>query len=778
MKTFRRITLLGVFASAGIALAVCTGFSTQRASATRAVREDSSGPAGPSKCGEASARSVGPVASEASVFGDAAADFGSATDPVPLAAPSDVDKASQRNTEAPESATATEEEGSGSPPTAEPAPEPVAEPPLQPLTRIPPPPAATAAYDPWSHIPAAPLSVEPYPALRQQAVPPAEPPAPPAESAVPGAAEAFIRQQLAPPAAAAPAPAPVPPAAGAVPEANSATATIQETVNGEGERRLMIYIPDVPIREVLELLSEQADLNVLASSSVQGNVSATLKNVDVFSALDAVLKSTGYVAKRDGEFIFVGTPQEFEAMEQAMDKVGTRIYRPNYITAAELQALITPLLTQEAGVVSVSSPAETGIAADDSAAGGDAFAGAEVVVVRDYEAVLAEIDQTVGQVDVRPLQVAIEAMILSVKLDDETSMGVDFALLRDNPNVKFTIGKPPGALPAAATGGLEFVFLDSSLGAFLKALEEIKDTNVIATPRLLVLNKHRADIQIGRQEGYISTTATTETATTQSVEFLDTGTLLRLRPFITSDGIIRMEIHPELSSGEVKVKGDFTVPEKEVTQVTTNIMVPDGCTMIIGGLIREELVSTPSQVPFFGNLPLVGPAFRSTTEEVKRDEILVLITPRIVYDPEGCRDGNKAACEFHRRQNLYADKMIPLSKRSVGRRYFRLARNAWAAGDRNTALRFAEMAVHFDPLSREAIDLRSDIWSGRPYGDHTLLPAAPAGTLSEAIDGATVAPWLLNNLERGETPYAAPVHPLDRGRPGPSIDLVRPRRLQ
>jgi len=553
-------------------------------------------------------------------------------------------------------------------------------------------------------------------------------------------------------------------------------------VPGEGDDDLSMQVPDNDIREVLDALSIQGNLNILATESVQGKVSASLTGVDVNSALDAILKSTGYVAKRDGDFIYVGKPEDFDDLERALDTVRTCVYRPNYVTAAELQALIEPLVTTGTGVVAVSSPAEVGIGADATNAGGDGFAGGEVVVVRDYEAVLAEIDQVVAEIDVRPMQVAIEAMILSVTLDDKNDFGVSFELLRDKDHLRVGWGEPLEALSKLEfkTGGLKFGFLDSSLGVFLDALESIGDTNVIATPRLMVVNKHRAEILIGEELGYVSTTMT-ETSTSQSVEFLEVGTQLRLRPFISSDGLIRMEIHPELSTGSVKVEQNFTLPNKETTQVTTNIMVRDGCTVIIGGLIREELQATGKQVPFLGNLPLVGAAFRSRNETLQRREIIVLITPHIVYEPETCEEGERGACEFHRRQQVYREKMTFLGKRHVARKYFRMAQNAWAAGDRITALRFAELSIHFDPLNRAAIDLRSDVWLGRPVGEHTLGSASPAPSPTAPLDGAVIDPWLLNELQQEPSSLPQPVepmHPFDPGRPGRRVDIERPRSFQ
>lgn len=533
---------------------------------------------------------------------------------------------------------------------------------------------------------------------------------------------------------------------------------------GEGDHNLSIHIQDTDIREVLDMLSEQGGLNILASNSVQGKVSASLNNVDIDTALAAILKSTGYVARHDGKFIFVGTPADVVTMEQSVDRIGTRIYRPNYVRAVDLQALISPLLTQGVGTISVSAPAAVGIAPDTGNTGGDSFAGGEAVLVRDYEAVLCQVDQVFEEIDKRPMQVAIEAMILSVKLSDKTSIGVDFLFLRDQNHIAFATGKPLSDLGQVSfeNGGLKFGFLDSSLGAFLSALETIGDTNVIATPRLTCLNKHRAEILIGEKLGYLSTTQT-ETSTTQTVEFLEVGTQLRLRPYISSDGMIRMEVHPELSRGNVELEGNFTIPNKVVTEVTTNIMVADGRTVIIGGLMRENLDKTASQVPLLGSAPGIGFLFRNKTETVERDELIVLITPHIVYEPEAGMEGVKGACDFHRRQAVYADHMSPVGSRFLGRKYFRLAQDAWTRNDKRAALRFVNVALTFDPINRAAVELRSDIMADNHFGPHSGGPPQsfrPPGTEGELPPGPL------------------PLHPWEPGQTGRVRNIQKPESMQ
>jgi len=534
------------------------------------------------------------------------------------------------------------------------------------------------------------------------------------------------------------------------------------TVDDLGNRRFEIHFQNDDIRQVLEAMSEHAGLNIIVSDTVQGTVTASFVDVDVMEALDAILKSTGFLARQEGSFLYVGAAEDFLEMEKTLDQLSTRVYRPSYVSATELQTLITPLLTKEIGFVSITTASEVGIPADDVNVGGDSFAGDDVLLVRDYGAVLAEVDQIIAEVDERPLQVAIEATILSVKLDDSTKMGVSFEFLRDNPNVRFGIGSPLNALPTNLDkGGLQFAFLDANLGEFIDALETIQDTNVIATPRVMVLNKHRAEVQIGKQDGYINSTVT-ETSTSQSVAFLDTGTILRIRPFISPDGLIRMELHPELSTGNVVVEEQMTIPKKEVTQVTTNVMVRDGCTVIIGGLIREQLTSETSQVPFLGGLPFVGPLFRSNQDQATvREEILILLTPHIIHEPEVCTEGAHVACEFHRRRDVMMEKNSPFSREHISRQYLRLAQNAWAQGNRDRALRYAEISVHYNPGNRAAIDLRSDIWMSNAEGGHTLVaPQVLEAPVPGELNSEALPPWAVQGLEESnsELPHAsAPV---------------------
>ncbi len=479
---------------------------------------------------------------------------------------------------------------------------------------------------------------------------------------------------------------------------------------GEGDDKLYINVQNTDIREVLQLIGAQGGLNILASQNVSGNVSAMLNGVDVRTALTAILRSHGYASRQDGKIIYVGTPADLLAIGQTSDHIATRVYRPNYVTANDMQKLITPMLTQSIGRVTVSTASQVDIPADQVSTGGDSFGGSEVLIVRDYEAVLMTIDELIMEIDIRPTQVSIEAMILSVRLQDEYKMGINFELLRDRANVRLAQGTATADLASLTftPGSLKLGFLDGSMSGLIEALETVGETNVVASPRLMVLNKQRAEIQIGEQLGYVNTTVT-ENASTQSVAFLEVGTLLRLRPFIASDGLVRLEVHPELSTGNVTVQSGLTLPNKSVTQVTTNVMCRDGCTVVLGGLIRQDLNNDTKQLPFLGSVPWIGPIFRNKTENQDRVEIIVLLTPRIVGDSVLGEEGARLQHEFSERQGVYFDQMSPLGKRHMGEKHYRLAKAAVAACDYENALKQVNLSIHYNPQSREAVMLREQI---------------------------------------------------------------------
>jgi Flp pilus assembly secretin CpaC/nucleoid-associated protein YgaU len=284
--------------------------------------------------------------------------------------------------------------------------------------------------------------------------------------------------------------------------------------------------------------------------------------------------------------------------------------------------------------------------------GGNSIADFDHLIIQDYESNLQIIDQIIQRIDVRPVQVLIEAVIISVDYEHDRELGVNLGLVDNlasalgtlgsgtqlNGNVGFTPtrllttgGKIAQGTVADAQGfasgtttGIKFGFVSNNVTGFIRALETIGSTKILASPRILVLNKQRAEIQLGSRLGF-QTLSQNFTSTIQQVQFLNTGTLLRLRPFVSDDGMVRMEIHPERSSGSVT----NNIPNQNTAELTTNVMVPDGATLVIGGLIEDEDDYSYQGLPLASRFPALSFLTGLNQKQEGRRELVVLLTPHI-----------------------------------------------------------------------------------------------------------------------------------------------------
>lgn len=486
-----------------------------------------------------------------------------------------------------------------------------------------------------------------------------------------------------------------------------------------------LNLDGTPLAKVLRSFAEEYRLNIVAGSEVTGTVTMSLFDVPVEDALRAVLAVNGYGLRRSGEFLLVERLVAPEAAPPEAEPVETRVVWLDYLRADEALKLIAPLKS-ELGVHAAGSPAETGLPSDPSKAGGDSPAGGEVLILRDRRSVLAEVLAILAELDRRPRQVLVEATILEVTLDDETSLGIDFNTLS---GVNFTdlngvstlnaIAHGPfqgenlvkgvagagtfGFASDANTDGLHIGILTDDVALFIEALERVTNATILANPRVLAVDRQRAEIIIGAKLGYLTST-TTETATVQEVEFLDTGTQLRFRPFIAGDGYVRLEVHPENSTGVVDAVSGL--PSEQTTEVTTNVLVKDGDTIAIGGLIGEQVETVTRQIPGLGSIPYLGALFRRTTDSMTRREVIVLLTPHIVDpglgDAAGVAQGDAMAAN----RDAVFGRQLPVSRVRLAAPYAERAERLLAAGDAEAALCCAEIALDLVPGDVRSSKLR------------------------------------------------------------------------
>lgn len=513
------------------------------------------------------------------------------------------------------------------------------------------------------------------------------------------------------------------------PTESTEAASAPMTMNADGTFSLNVTA-GADVVETLRIISFQAQESIIPSAQVHGTLPAMdLYNVTVHEALDAVLHANGYAWREKGKFIYVYSEKEIAEQEKAARQTSTEVFRLYYTPAVNAVTMLKPVLSTEAQVSSTTA-AKGGLGTGTSDTGGDDHAVEDIIVVTDYPENLDKVRQILKEVDRRPQQILVEATILSARLRDENKLGVDFNIVGgvDFSTLTTSNGQINTADSAAVSRGTNNVssvgtgnnfsnignafkvgLVTNNVSLFVSALEGVTDTAVLANPKVLALNKQKGEVIVGNETGYITTT-TTETTTSQTVEFLKTGTRLVFRPFIGDDGYIRMEIHPEDSSGGLQTAANL--PYKSTTEVTTNIMVKDGRTIVIGGLFRDDNSSTRSQVPVLGNLPGVGALFRQQADTSVREEIIILLTPHIVKDDNAMSEMAEAAMKDAERLRVGVRKgMMFWSRQRLADMYYQ-----WAVDemnkprpDRQKALWNLNAATNLNPQLLEAIRLKEQL---------------------------------------------------------------------
>lgn len=527
-----------------------------------------------------------------------------------------------------------------------------------------------------------------------------------------------------------------------------------------------LHVNDEDLGAVLEMLSLQSQKNIIASKNVSARVTANLYGVSFFEALDAILNVNGYGYLEQGNFITIYTIEELEKMRQLSRPRVSKVLKLNYMNSADAAELVKPLLSVagpgiDAGQIKTNGKLPNFAAPGDVPAGSEEYALSAMLVVYDYEENVSAIEELLRQLDQRPQQVLVEATILQTSLNEANALGVDFSIIADTNFSEFVTGGPlavvnsliagrngSNAVPAdggatgvvqtvgktAAAGGLKIGVVSNDVAVFLRMLDEVTDTTILSNPKILALNRQSSRVLVGRKVGYLSTTST-DTATTQTVQFLDTGTQLYFRPIIMSDGYVRMELKPQVSEAVIREQSDatgaaVTIPDEITNELTTNIMVKDGQTVVLGGLFRESTKSSRSQVPLLGDIPIIGYAFRGQEDDVQRNEIIFMVTPHIVNDTSLAEQGARAinyadnAAAGAREGTLFFSRDRLTSLLNVE------AESLAAKGDTDKALWYVTRSLAMNNYQPEVISLREKLTGKAAYWPSRSV-------LQRIIDGET-----------------------------------------
>ncbi len=519
-----------------------------------------------------------------------------------------------------------------------------------------------------------------------------------------------------------------------------------------------LHVQDTDLANVLKMLSMQSQKNIIVSKNVAATVTADLYDVTFYEALDAILAANGYGYREDGNFIYVYTRDELQGIIDSERQTVHQRFELSYLNAADAAVFVTPLLSDD-GTIAINGAVGPGIDPDTGDVGGPSWAYSATMVVSDFPENIEAIGKMIVELDTRPQQVLVEATVLQTKLTEDNAWGMDISLVADmdfvdlanplsgvnelingsfQPDDNKGFGGVSSVGNTGGPGGLKIGVVSEDISVFMRVLDDVTDTTVLSRPKVLTLNRQRGEILIGAQIGYLSTTAT-ETSTTQTVEFLDTGTKLLFRPFIARDGFIRLELAPSVSEGlirEVTTSGGdaVTIPDRITQELTTNVVVRSGSTVLLGGLFREQTDLGRSSVPILGDMPLIGPAFQGRTDTTERQEIMFLITPTIMKDEYLDAMGQQSV-DGIRHARLAARKgVLPWSNDRLTAQHNLAAEEAIRQGDMEQALWEIEKSLSLKPSQPEVLRLKEEVTGkqGRMF-DRELINSLMEESIDELI---------------------------------------------
>jgi len=277
------------------------------------------------------------------------------------------------------------------------------------------------------------------------------------------------------------------------------------------------------------------------------------------------------------------------------------------------------------------------------------------------------IKETIDKIDVQPRQVMIEGIVAQVNLTDNLSLGLSYAFktqfkISGDSVMKGTLGLNTGKLNAKSlpTSGFTFVgTVGDDYRAIIDALATQSRAKVIAAPHILVTDNREARIQVGQQVPIVTSTSYDTTVTssrTSTIQYKDIGIILKVTPQVNESGLVALDLAQEVSTySTIELGLNETTIILNKAEATTNVVVKDGETIIIGGLIREDTDKSRSGVPLLSKIPLLGYLFGNTTDNETRQEYIILLTPRVIKNQSDAKDMT----------NDYVDRMTRSGKGKI-----------------------------------------------------------------------------------------------------------------
>lgn len=371
-------------------------------------------------------------------------------------------------------------------------------------------------------------------------------------------------------------------------------------------QRITMTMKDADLAEVMDMISREQRINIFVSTDSNEEVSFSLYDMTFPDAIRAIANAAGLAVEHyDGNYFIVDRDEAGRYAPDALTVV--RSFELQYVQADQMQSLLQPYLS-DYGEITI-------------------FAERNMFLIEDTPEFLRRVATLVAEIDRQPTQVLIEAKILEVTLNDEDSSGLDWSKFFDSDGGSGEFGGQ--GLNSAASPGLFFSYTNDNITVALDALTSQGRVRTLSSPKLLAVENQESSVIVGDRRGY-SVITTINQVTTESVEFLESGVILRVTPSVDTNGKIMMDIHPEVSTGVIDPLTG--IPSQSTTEVSTRMIVPDGQTIFVGGLIKHRVEESQKGIPVLSRIPGIGRLFSSRQNNKSNTETIVLITPTILND--------------------------------------------------------------------------------------------------------------------------------------------------
>ncbi len=426
----------------------------------------------------------------------------------------------------------------------------------------------------------------------------------------------------------------------------------EKKVGIEGPKELFSFsLREADLKDVLRGIAKQSNYNVVMEPDVKGVSTVDLKNVTLNKALDYILEPLNYTYKIDDNTVYVSKP-----------KTETRIFQLNYAAFQKLGNSIVQGQsgTQRSGAVVVGVTVTTKTDMDPWVGFQDTLRNllspdgkltinkqAALVSVSDYPKNLRQMALFIQSMEgAVQRQIMIEAKVVEVELTENNREGVNWNLVNAQ-LANYTINFRQQFIDPLATVAQGAQFTRVAVGAshlditqtFLDLLKTQGKLNFLSNPKIATLNNQRAVIKVATDDAVFESTNTISISgiptISSTIRYITIGLLLDVVPYVDDQGNIVMNIHPMLTQRTGIDRVDKTtgnsVPVLNVREVDTTVRVKEGDVVVIGGLISESKNEQSAGVPGISSVPLIGWPFRSWSKSVDRTELVIFLTPKVVY---------------------------------------------------------------------------------------------------------------------------------------------------